>query len=95
MTTIYLSSVGWSYDKSTKTITVSERDVSFATTYKVISHRTGAEKVFEFDHSTGPEFDPNTKWIYKSADGLTLAVANDATMTAAAAEQYLEAKTRY
>lgn len=92
MTTITLSAIRWSYDKSTKTILISERDVPFATKYKVVSPRTGKSKVFDFDHSTGPEFDKNTKWIYKSEDGVTLAVANDVIMVKVAAERYLDAK---
>lgn len=40
-----------------------------------------------------PEFDVNTKWMYKSDDGLQLAVCNDANMVRAAAAAYLKAKT--
>lgn len=94
MVNITLSNIDCSYDKETSTILISERDVPFATTYNVISPKTGVGKLFEFSHSTGPEFDPNTSWIYYSEDGITLSVSNDAKMVKIAAENYLSAKLR-
>lgn len=92
MTNIALSDIDWSFDKQTSTILISERDVPFATTYNVISPNTGVGKLFEFTHSTGPEFDPKTCWIYKSEDGITLSVANDEKMVEEASKNYLRAK---
>lgn len=91
MTLIDLNKIDWSFEN--KVITISEKAVPFATEYNVRSPK-GGEKEFKFSHSTGPEFDPNTKWIYKSEDGLQLAVCNDAQMVKAAAAAYLKAKTR-
>ena len=89
MTQIDLKTIPWSFEN--KIITISERDITFSTEYNVISPK-GGNKVFNFDHSTGPEFDANTKWMYLSDDGVTLAVCNDAQMVEAAAKNYLTAK---
>lgn len=74
-------------------IVISEKDVPFGTEYNVISP-TGGSRVFKFTESTGPEFDPNTRWMYKSDDGIQLAVCNDPKMVKEAAESYLKAKLR-
>lgn len=92
MITIDLNTVPYSVDPVTKVISVSEKHVPFATTYNVIS-TTRVNKVFELSHSTGSEFDPNTKWVYKNGE-LVLEVCNDKKMTAIAAENYLKAKLR-
>jgi hypothetical protein len=92
MVNVTLSDIDWSFNKQTSTILISERDVPFATTYNVISPNTGVGKLFELSHSTGPEFDPKTCWIYKSEDGLSLSVANDAKMVEVASRNYLRAK---
>lgn len=95
MTNILFDSKKHTYDKSTDTISISERDVSFDTSYKIINPKTGNFVVFDFKYSTGPEFDPNTKYVYKSwGDDLTLEVVNDKEITAMRASSYLEAKTR-
>lgn len=91
MTRIELKKIPWSFEN--KVITISEKGLPFATEYVVVSPK-GGEKEFKFTHSTGPEFDPNTKWIYKSDDGLQLAVCNDAEMVKVAAKAYLDAKLR-
>jgi hypothetical protein len=94
MKQINLKLIPWSFDMKTSEkgiITISERDVRFDTEYNVVSP-SGNEKVFKFTHSTGPEYDVNTKWIYKSDDGLQLAVCNDADMVKKAAADYLKAK---
>lgn len=80
-----------SFNPATKTITVSEKDVPFATSYEVKNPKNGSIKKFEFTESTGPEFDPNTKWIYKCGE-LTLEVCNDKQITALRAENYLRHK---
>ena len=92
MIQIDLKKILWSFEKGI--ITISEKDVAFGTTYNVISPNTGVGKLFEFTHSTGPEFDKNTQWIYKCDDGIQLAVCNDAQMVKKAAEEYLKAKLR-
>jgi hypothetical protein len=94
MTTINLTLVPFAYSKESRTFFVSEKDVQFATAYSVISPKIGARKTFNFSHSTGPEFDPKTEWIYESAEGLKLVVANDAKMTKHAAAAYVAAKIR-
>ena len=91
MVQIDLKKIPWSYKE--KTIVISEKDVMFSVDYRVLSP-TGNTKDFKFNHSTGGEFDPNTKWIYKSEDGLELAVCNDANMVKVAADAYLKAKLR-
>jgi len=81
--------VGW--DKATKTFSIDEKLVRFATSYELLNVATGNSKIFELSHSTGPEWDPSTKWIYKSGD-LTLEVVQDKKLTAKRAEAYLDAK---
>jgi len=89
---------GWSYDHRTKTILVSEKDLGagFATEYEVVNPNTGTKVIFTFTHSTGPEFDPKTKYVYKAkwGDSLFLEVANDPAWTREAARNYLQAKLR-
>jgi len=93
---IYLSSTKFEFDKAENVIRMSERDVPFDTSYTVVSpKRRGTRKLFEFTHSTGSEWDTETKWVYKSEDGQTLEVSNDEKMTKEAGERYLEAKTGY
>jgi hypothetical protein len=91
MTNINLKTVPYNYNPLTETFSVSEKDVPFATEYNLIS-LIGNTKVFKFSHSTGPEFDPNTKWIYKADDRFILEVCNDAKQTAINAKNYLNAK---
>ena len=80
------------YVKETNTFMVNERDVPFDTSYTIKNSVTGNSMEFEFTHSTGPEFEPSTKWIYKSADGCILEVCNDPEMTEIARKNYLRAK---
>lgn len=94
MTQFTLTPGNFSYNKETKTISVSEKLVRFDTSYQVTNSTTEKSQVFNFSHSTGPEFDPKTQWIYKSEAGCLLAVCNDAEMTKVAAANYLAAKTR-
>jgi len=91
MIQIDLKKIDWSFKNDT--ITISEKDTRFGTEYLVISPK-GNGKVFKFSHSTGPEFDKNTKWIYTSEDNIQLAVCNDANMVKHAAKEYLSAKLR-
>ena len=93
MQQINLGTIPFNYNKETKTFTVSEKHVPFATRYTVIGKKTSEEKVFDLSHSTGQEFDPKTRWVYK-CDDLILEVCNDAEMTKIAAESYLTGKLR-
>jgi hypothetical protein len=92
MTTITFDAKKHTYNKETKVFRVSERDVKFDTTYSILNPRTNKEMKFEFTHSTGPEFDPETRWVYKGAEGITLEVCNDARMAQQAEQMYLDAK---
>jgi hypothetical protein len=91
--TIDLNKISFAYEADRKCFVVSEKDVRFATTYMLIS-TSGAQKKFDFTHSTGSEWDPNTRYIYKSDNDLLLEVCNDADMVKEAAKNYLEAKLR-
>ena len=94
MITIHFDSKKHHYDNETKVFSVSERDVSFDTSYSLVSPGISDSIVFDFFHSTGPEFDADTKYIYKSENGFTLEVGNDRHITSIRAEMYLAAKTR-
>ena len=94
MTKIYLKHIHWSYKNNT--ITICENATPrFDTEYLIISPNTGVGKEFKFTHSTGPEFDPNTKWIYKSEDNILLEVCNDPVMVKKAAAAYLKGKLQH
>ena len=68
-----------SYDKDDNTFYGSEKDIPFDTSYKVVNIDTNQSRLFEFTHSTGPEFDPKTQWIYKNSDSnIRLIISNDA-----------------
>lgn len=83
------------WDSAARKFRVSEKDVAFAIDYRIVNTETGKSMDFHFSHSTGPEFDPNTKWIYINNDsGIALEVCNDPEITKVAAEKYLEAKLR-
>jgi hypothetical protein len=92
---INLNNTPYTWNKNTKTFSMSEKDVRFATEYEIFNPKTGGSKDFKFTHATGPEFDPNTKWIYSSFDGFVLEVCNDAKITKQRAADYVAAKTRY
>lgn len=95
MTNINFNSEKHHYNVETKTFTMSEKDVRFDTQYNIKNLKTGNSELFDFVHSTGPEFDPNTKWIYKSQTGLTLEVCNDKEITEQLAKNYLEHKLKH
>jgi len=92
MTDIIISRDKIDYNKETKTFYGSERNVKFDTSYKLINGLTGKRMVFNFKHSTGPEFDPKTQWVYKSEEGYTLSIGNDAEITKILAQNYLKGK---
>ena len=81
------------YIESLKLISVSEKNVKFGASYRLWNPLTNFGKVFNFSHSTGPEFNPDTKFIYKSEDGFTLEVQNDKELTTKRSQMYLESKT--
>lgn len=90
MHTINLATIP--YNVRNGVIYVSERHVTFDSSYNVISPRTGATKLFHFECSTGPEFDPKTEWVYKSSEGLKVHVCNDEHITKLLADSYLKHK---
>ena len=93
MTTIEFNDKKHTWDLEKKVFTVSERDVPFDTTYEIRNPRSGGKMKFEFSHSTGPEFNPQTKWIYYNSDKtVTLEVCNDPEIVRRAAENYLKSK---
>lgn len=91
---IELNKYSYRYDDSRKTIIISEKGIPFGTSYVVKNPKTNGSKTFNLSHSTGSEFDVKTKWVYKSEDGISLEVCNDAEMTKIAAHNYLEAKLK-
>lgn len=80
------------YDKELKTFFISETEVPFSMNYELLNPKTGNSRIFELSHSTGGEFQPDTRWIYKSEDGLTLEVCNDPEVTKKRGESYLRHK---
>jgi hypothetical protein len=83
------------YDSKATVFHASEKDLKFDTTYRIRNTNSGKHRDFHFVHSTGPEFDPNTTYVYKENDnGLELHVHNDPEVTKKAAAAYLEAKTQ-
>ena len=94
MTTITFNKQKHQYDVVNKVFRLNEKDVRFDTEYSVVNPATGQAKQFKFIESTGSEWDPNTKWIYKSDDGLSLEVSNDQAITEKRADVYLAHKLR-
>jgi hypothetical protein len=91
---INLEKVQYVYHTDVKTFIMSEKGIPFGTSYVIRNPKTGGSRKFEFTHSTGPEFDPTTRWVYKSEDGIQLEVCNDVEMVKRAADAYLAAKLR-
>jgi hypothetical protein len=93
MTVITFNPTRHVYTKVDKKFTMSERDVPrFDTQYKVLNDKTDGGMDFKLSHSTGPEFEPNTKWVYLSEEGYTLEVCNDPKMTEEAKKNYIKGK---
>jgi len=80
-----------SYNASTKTFSVSGKRVKFGTKYTLVNSLTGNTMDFWLSHSTGSEWEPETKWVYQNEEGYTLEVGND-DVTSKHAENYLRAK---
>jgi len=49
-----------------KTFFIKESEVPFDTNYKIVNDKTRLACDFAFSHSTGPERDPKTHWVYKA-----------------------------
>lgn len=82
------------YNKESKTFFANEKDVPFDTSYEIKNPKTGNSMSFDFSHSTGSEWDPNTSWVYvsKSNPEIKFIVSNDAETTKANADSYLNSK---
>lgn len=97
---ILLTDKNFKYDSERATIIMSEKDAPFDMSYELHNPVTGNKLQFSFSHSTGPEFDPSTVWVYKySGDrdlfrNLKLEVCNDKYLTAMNAANYLNAKLK-
>lgn len=94
MIRVVLDSIDWSFNKERNTIIISEKSVKFATEYEIVSPK-GGEKIFTFTHSTGPEFDKDTRWVYMSNDAMVLEICNDEQMVKVASQKYLEGKLNH
>jgi hypothetical protein len=93
MTAITFNPDKHTYTELDKKFTMSEKDVPrFDTQYKILNHKTGGGMDFNFSHSTGPEFEPSTKWVYLSEEGYTLEVCNDPKMAEEAKKNYIKGK---
>ncbi len=80
-------------DLEKKMFNMHEGQVLFDTTYEIINPKSGGRMKFEFLHSTGPEFNPMTRWIYYNSDkSVSLEVSNDPEITRRAAEAYMKGK---
>jgi hypothetical protein len=95
MTTLTFDHKKHAWNPDQATFTVSERDVPFDTSYLLKNPKTDGTMKFDFEKSTGPEFDPATKWIYWNLEkNVKLEVCNDPEMTRTAAQRYLAAKLK-
>ena len=93
MTAITFNPAKHVYIEADKKFTMSEKDVPrFDTEYKILNSKTDGGMNFKFDHSTGSEFEPDTKWVYLSEEGYTLEVCNDPKMTEEAKKNYIKGK---
>lgn len=82
------------YNSKDKVFTVSGKNVRFSTEYSITNDDTRKTVEFEFTHSTGSEWDPNTIWVYNSkCEQFKLHVLND-DVTPQHAAKYLKAKLK-
>ena len=81
------------YDVPTKTFSVGGIGIPFGTKHSLTNEQTCGLKDFDFSHSTGSEWDVDTKWIYKSLDGYTLEIGNE-DVTQEQRDNYMNAKMR-
>ena len=80
------------FNRGDKTFYGSEREIPFDTSYEIKNNSTGASEVFNFVESTGSEWDPKTRWIYKNKSDLFLVISNDPEITNMRSESYLKSK---
>ena len=93
MTQVEYNKNTMTYSESIKLFSVSELNIGkFDTSYRIWNPITKHGKVFNFTHSTGPEFEDDTKYVYKSDDGFILEVANDPVLIKRRKINYLNAK---
>lgn len=79
------------FNKETKVFKLDGSRVKFATQYILMNDETKESRAFNFSHSTGSEWDPNTIWVYKTQEeSLTLEVSN--YVPEGTKEAYLESK---
>lgn len=77
------------------TFVINERDTTFDTSYDVYNPPTGKYVTFQFSHSTGSEWDPNTIWVYKNTShNLELHITQDKTITEMRSNNYLKHKLK-
>jgi hypothetical protein len=79
------------YDRDKRTFVGSEKNIEYSTSYRLVNHKTGRNKVFEFNSMTGSEWEPDTVSIYKCGD-LTLEVHNDPDITETRKQAYIRGK---
>lgn len=95
MTTITFDPKKHAWCPKDRCFTMSEGDVPFATEYEIKNPKTGKSMKFRFEKSTGPEFDPATRWIYWNLENnVKLEVCNDPSITKLRADAYLKAKLK-
>ena len=94
MTRISIQNQKLIYNSKTKSFHGIDINFKFDTSYLIVNNKSNIEKKFEFTHSTGSEFDPNTNWVYESKDGYKFIVSQDAELTKKRAEYYLNHKLR-
>ena len=84
---------------------IEEKNLPFATQYEVYNSKKGTSEIFQFSHTTGSDWDPNTKSIYYCelkgdfVKGLlpkkiTLSIGNDPELTKKRAASYLHHKLK-
>ena len=82
------------FDKKTNAFYGNEKDIPFSIVYQIINIISKNSEVFKLSYSTGPEFDPETKWIYKSTTSeIQLVICNDFKITTRNEESYLRHKS--
>jgi len=82
------------FDKNTNTFRVKGADVGFATQYQLVNLKTDNYVIFNFDHSTGSEWDRSTEWIYKSVDDKYTLIVGNEEVTNSMIANYENAKMR-
>jgi hypothetical protein len=68
--------------------------IPFATAYMLKNSKTSRTMKFNFDHSTGSEWDSMTNWVYLSECKCYSLVISNTDVTPEAAAAYLKHKTQ-